>query len=286
MNLSPVPPATRSRARPTAPRPDPCDAAAPVAKELDLAIEGLQPVQLVGISVAGEQTVVQAPGLSVCFDVGLCPRACLAAQTVALSHGHVDHMGGLMYYFAQRHGKHRGAGRVACHPSLEGPIRRIMTACIEMEGRPTNFYIHPMREDDEIDLHDGRRLRAFETQHTVPSLGFIVLDAPPSPEEQGKPLVCYTGDTSWGPHFQREDVQRAKVLITECTYFDAQARSRAHRHGHLHLRDIPSLLELVDAEHVVLTHLPRELTPERGRKMLDHVIPERHRERVVLLMGE
>ena len=72
--------------------------------------------------------------------------------------------------------------------------------------------------------------------------------------------------------------------MTECTYFEAAARDRAHRNGHLHLRDIPSLLELVRAEHVVLTHLPRDLTPDRGRRMLDHAIPARHRERVVLLM--
>ena len=144
-------------------------------------------VRLVGVSVAGEQTVVQAPGLGVCFDVGLCPRACLAAPMVALSHGHVDHVGGLMYYFAQRHGKRMGAGRVACHEALADPIRRIMAACIEMEGRPTLFEVVAMREDDELILEGGkeggqeggevgRTLRAFETQHTVPSLGFVVLE--------------------------------------------------------------------------------------------------------------
>jgi ribonuclease Z len=53
------------------------------------------PYRIQGISVAGEQTVVQIPELDVSFDIGMCPRIALSSPYVALSHGHMDHVGGL-----------------------------------------------------------------------------------------------------------------------------------------------------------------------------------------------
>ena len=52
------------------------------------------PFRVQGISVAGEQTVIQIPELDVCFDMGECPRSALPAKFVAISHGHMDHIGG------------------------------------------------------------------------------------------------------------------------------------------------------------------------------------------------
>ena len=51
------------------------------------------PWRIQGISVGGEQTVIQVPELGVNFDIGLCPRIALASEFTALSHGHMDHDG-------------------------------------------------------------------------------------------------------------------------------------------------------------------------------------------------
>ena len=45
----------------------------------------IPPYRVQGISVAGEQTVVQVPELDVTFDIGLCPRIALSSPYVAIS---------------------------------------------------------------------------------------------------------------------------------------------------------------------------------------------------------
>ena len=72
------------------------------------------PYRVQGISVAGEQTVVQIPELDLNFDMGHATRASLTAKTVALSHAHMDHLGALPYWLSQRYFQKLGAGRVVC----------------------------------------------------------------------------------------------------------------------------------------------------------------------------
>ncbi|MFW6059197.1 MAG: hypothetical protein ACODAQ_03395, partial [Phycisphaeraceae bacterium] len=103
-------------------------------------------------------------------------------------------------------------------------------------------------------------------------------------QRQQIPLVCYTGDTMWGEHFEREDVLNAKILLTECTFLEAGHRDRASVGKHLHLDDIVALLERSSAEAVVLTHLSRRTHMNVVRQTLDEAIPAEHRDRVFVLM--
>ena len=265
------------------------------------------PYHVQGVSVAGEATTVQVPELGICFDVGEALPATLASPVVAISHGHIDHVAALASYVMQRGRQGRGGSTVVCHKQIVEPVHQVIEAWTRLEGGEPTYKLVGLEHEQTMRLTGNLVLRAFETQHTVPSLGFIVAERTKRlkrayrhlpherleelqnegvaiMERRDKPLVCYVGDTDWGPHFQRGDVQAAKLLIVECSFLKAAHRGYARQGKHLHLDHIVSLLELVQAEAVVLTHLPRQMEMEQARRLVDYAVPARHRGRVFLLM--
>ena len=267
----------------------------------------VHPYRIQGVSIAGEETFVQVPELGVCFDIGRAPRASLNSDYVALSHGHMDHSAGLAYYFSQRHFQGIGTGTVVCHPKLEAPIKGVMNAWIDLEAQRTPHKIVPLEPDQEHEIKNNIVLRAFATRHTVPSLGYVTVEKRsklreefvglPQPKlvelkQQGVeitqindiPLVCFTGDTMWGDHFDRPDVLNAKVLITECTFMEPEHRGRADVGKHLHLEHIAQLMEKSNAEAVILTHLSRRTHISEAKRMIEDAIPSKHLDRLLILM--
>src|SRR5262249_29187701 len=86
----------------------------PPPREGSLGFLFIPPYRIQGVSIAGEMTVVQAPELDIAFDMGVCPRSALASRYVAVSHGHMDHIGGLAYYCSQRKFQGMGVGSIIC----------------------------------------------------------------------------------------------------------------------------------------------------------------------------
>lgn len=265
------------------------------------------PFRIQGLSIAGEESVVQVPELDVCFDIGSTPKTVLTSNYVALTHGHMDHSAGIAYYFSQRNFQGMGEGTVVCPPALEQPIHNVMRAWIDLESQKTPYNVVPLAPEEEIEVKNNVFLRAFATQHTVPSSGYVIVERRSKlrPDLQGLPqeklielkqkgeditvtlevpLVCYTGDTMMGPHFEREDVLSAKILITECTFIEPGHRSKAAVGQHLHLDDVAEIVRRSKAETVVLTHLSRRTHMGQVHQWLDEALSGEDRERVMLLM--
>ncbi|MFM9144067.1 MAG: MBL fold metallo-hydrolase [Phycisphaerales bacterium] len=266
------------------------------------------PYRIQGISVAGEQAVVHVPELDVCFDVGLCPRAILPTPTIALSHTHMDHVGGLPYWFSQRFfQKMPGTARCLVHPKMAEPLRRMMAAWVDLERQRTPHEIVAIEPDTEFQLRPNIVVRAIEVSHTTPALGFVAIERRRKlrdefhglPQDRLRelraqgieitrtveiPLVAYTGDTEPGDFLLREEFRRAQVVITECTFFEDEHRDRAKIGKHLHVEDLRPLLEAWEARDVVIVHVSRRTLLPFARTRLEEVAGKARAESIHLLM--
>ena len=266
------------------------------------------PYRIQGISVAGEQAVVHVPELDLCFDVGLCPRAILPTPTIALSHTHMDHVGGLPYWFSQRFfQKMPGTARCLVHPKMAEPLRRMMAAWVDLERQRTPHEIVAIEPDTEFQVRPNIFVRAIEVSHTTPALGFVAIERRSKlrdefhglPQDRLRelraqgveitrmieiPLVAYTGDTEPGEFLLREEFRRAQVVITECTFFEDEHRDRAKIGKHLHVEDLRPLLEAWEARDVVIVHVSRRTLLPFARTRIEEVAGKARAESIHLLM--
>ncbi len=279
----------------------------PPPREGSLAFLYLPPYRVQGISVAGESTCVMIPELDVCFDMGECPRAALASKHVAISHGHMDHIGGLAYYCSQRRFQGMGTARIVCDARLAGPINRMMAGYVDLEQQRTPYELLPLTHEQQLEIKPNIFLRAFEVEHTSPTMGFAIVERRSKlkpeyvdlPQEKLRelkernveitrtleiPLVAYIGDTAPGPHLVRADVRQAQIIITECTFFEPEHTERAKVGMHLHVNDIAEWLRIAQCKHMVLTHISRRTHLGYARERLLELLGEEKAQRVLLLM--
>lgn len=254
---------------------------------------------ILGYSVAGEESVIQVPELNVNFDIGKCPRPALTSDFCLLTHGHIDHSAGIVYYLSQRFFQGMSVGTVLCPAKIAGPLSDIIHAWAGLEGKVTEHRIIPMNVGDEFEIRKGLIARAFAVRHRVPALGFTLIDRREKlkPEllaqnlpghilrkmkEKGEeityrldvPLVAYTGDTCMGETLLQPGVVDAKVLITECTFFEPDHRKRARVGEHLHISELIEVLPQLKNELVLLTHLSRRTHIKLARGILRDAMAE------------
>ena len=262
---------------------------------------------LQGYSVAGEASVIIAPELDCAFDMGMCPREALTVNHVLLSHGHTDHFAGLPYYFAQRDFQGIEGGKVLLPAKLAEPVGELMRVWGRIDGQQPPHEIIPMKAGDDYEIRRGLFARAFATRHRSDSLGYAVIEVRhklkseyvglTGPEivalkKEGVeitdrveiPLVAFLGDTAPADYSALPCVAQAKVLLIECTFFEDEHRDRARQGKHLHVHDLPGILEGMKNERIVLIHVTRRTNLGFARKQLKALLDKSVLARVSFLM--
>jgi len=284
---------------PMIPKPPPRDGA--------LGFLLLSPFRVQGYSVAGEATSINIPEMDVCFDMGMAPRSALAAKFCALSHGHMDHVGGLAYWCSQRNFQGMGPGTIVCDARIESDVRGMMEGFQNLERQKTPYELIPLEHEQEIQIKNNIMLRAIHTEHTAPSCGYVVVEKRTKlkehlvglPQEKLRdmkqrgeeivnhlevPLIAYTGDTLPGAHLLRDDVRKAQVIISECTFFEPDHKERAKIGMHMHVDDLVEWLKLTECEHMVVVHLSRRTHLGQARKQLNQLAGKELASKVHFLM--
>lgn len=267
-------------------------------------IEGLE---IIGYSIAGEETVVAMPQLDVCFDIGKAPDQVISINNVLLTHGHMDHAAGLAYYLSHRNFCGIAAGTVAAPAGLIRPIQQIVDAWGKLDGNEIPANLIGVEPGDEFQIKPNLFAKVFPVKHSRGSVGYTVIEKRKKikPEYAGLngpqivelkkqgviidnpielPIVTYLGDSQYFDYSSLDYVAQSKILITECTFFEDDHIERAKAGRHIHIDNFASFLENLDNEHIVLIHTTQRTPLYTVRKKLQEALPADIYKKVTLLM--
>ena len=167
-----------------------------------------------------------------------------------------------------------------------------------------------MEPGSRVSLRRDLSMTCFPADHRVPTLAFVASEERHRllPEYESKsreeikalaaegtevaervaiPLAAFSGDTSAAilDRAAREFF-RAKVLLLECSFVEAQDRHRAAPFKHIHLDEIAERADLFENEVVVLTHLTLRTPPDVIRRLVKRRLPARLADRAVPFLPE
>ncbi len=266
-------------------------------------------IDIIGYSVAGEETVVAMPQLDVCFDVGKAPDQIIPINNVLLTHGHMDHAAGFAYYLSQRNFCGISAGTILAPDNLLLPIKQIVEAWSKLDGNKIPAKLVGVKPGDEYQIKPNLVARAFPTKHSRGSVGFTVIEkrkklkseyiglTGPQIVELKKqgieidyplefPIVTYLGDTQYVDFSQLDYIVNSKILIAECTFYEGEHTTRAKAGKHMHVDELATLLKNLNNEHIIITHTTQRTPMSEIRKILKKALPKDKYDKITILMAK
>ncbi len=266
-------------------------------------------LEIIGYSVAGEETVVAMPQLDVCFDIGRAPPQVIPINNVLLTHGHMDHAAGIAYYLSHRNFCGQSPGTILAPQNLLEPMREIIDAWGRLDGNKIPANLIGVKAGDEYQIKPNLFARVFPTKHSKGSVGYCVIEkrkklkpqyagltGPQLVElkKQGTeidyplefPIVTYLGDTQYVDFSQLKYIVESKILIAECTFYEGEHAERAEAGRHIHINEFAGLIEKLQNEHIIITHITQR-TPLRDIKRIlkESLSPEKYQKVIPLIAG-
>jgi len=266
-------------------------------------------LEIIGYSVAGEETVVAMPQLDVCFDIGKAPNQIISINHILLTHGHMDHAAGIAYYLSHRNFSGQSPGTILAPRNLMDPIKEIIDVWSRLDGNKVPANLVGVKAGDEYQIKPNLFTRVFPTKHSKGSVGYTVIEKRKKikPEyaqltgpqivelkKQGIeidypleiPIVTYLGDTQYVDFSQLKYIVESKILIAECTFYETEHSGRAEAGRHMHINEFAELIEKLHNEHIIITHTTQR-TPMRDiRRILKEALSPEKYKRVILFMDK
>ncbi|KAL8574323.1 hypothetical protein ACOMHN_015854 [Nucella lapillus] len=266
-------------------------------------------------SLSGIETcvVVKADDLKIAFDMGYSIPQSVGCANVFISHGHIDHIGGVTNHASKRSLFSMKKARYYLPPLLVDSLRAVTDASYAMAETTEalqDVHILPLSGEDTAKLPGNYFMRAFPTVHRVPSQGYILYKTVRKLKAQyvGQPSatiaqlhrdnvdihdlittpeIAYMGDTMMDVFLDppTPDLLRVKLLITEATFLDGSDKrdsvEKARARGHTHLQEIADNAALFrDVGHILLMHFSTKYSASYVSQAVPKALPAELREKV------
>lgn len=259
-----------------------------------------------GYSRAAVQSYWRIPELKLGFDLGGSPWTFLGTSSWFVTHAHLDHLAAIPVFVARRRMMKMEPPTIYLPAEVVDNVHRLLLAWQRLDRGRMVCELIGVKPGDVVELSREHVVTAFQTKHTVPSVGYVVWDRRkklrpdlvglPQNEIRDRrlageevthevrvPLVCYTGDTAPAGLDNDPAVYEAQVLITEMTFYRPEHRKeKIHKFGHTHLDDIIERADRFRNELIVLTHFSTRYHEKQIRAAVEQRLPEKLRERVHL----
>jgi ribonuclease Z len=266
-------------------------------------------LDIIGYSVAGEETVVAMPQLDLCFDIGKAPDQIIPINHVLLTHGHMDHAAGIAYYLSHRNFCGMSAGTILAPEVLLPSMRDIFDAWARLDGNSLPANLVGVKPGDEFQIKPNLFTRVFPTKHSRGSVGYTVIEKRKKLKvdfagltgqqivelkKKGVevdnpieiPIVTYIGDTQYVDFSQLNYITESKILIAECTFYVDEHAERALAGRHMHIDEFVQLINKLNNQHIVVTHTTLRTPMSQIRKILKDELPPDKFDKVTLLMDK
>ncbi|KAK6920860.1 Metallo-beta-lactamase [Dillenia turbinata] len=135
-------------------------------KKRGLTIEGY-PIE--GLSIGGQETCIIFPTLKLAFDIGRCPQRAISQDFLFISHGHMDHIGGLPMYVATRSLYSMKPPTVIVPAAIKESVEKLFEAHRTMDQSELKHNLIGLNVGEEIVIRKDLKVRAFKTYHVIPS---------------------------------------------------------------------------------------------------------------------
>ena len=273
----------------------------------NLAYVKIDELEIIGYSVAGEETVVAIPQLDVCFDIGKAPDQVISINNVLLTHGHMDHAAGIAYYLSHRHFNNQSPGNVLAPVNLIEPIKEILISWEKVDGSPIPGNLIGVIAGDEFQIKPNLFARVFPTKHSRGSIGFTIIEKRKKLKKEytdltGQqivelkkqniqidtpleiPIVTYLGDTQYVDFSQLDYIKNSRILIAECTFYEIEHNERAEAGRHMYIKEFAELVEKMQNEHIVVTHTTQRTSLHEIKETLKRALSEEKFQKTILFM--
>ena len=251
-----------------------------------------------GYSRAAVQTYWRIPELKMGFDFGAQPWDFMGTGNWFVSHAHLDHIAALPVYVARRRMMKMDPPTIYLPEECVEGVKQVLGAFSRLDRGRLPCSLKPVVPGDEIELSRELVVTAIETDHRVPSLGYVVwerrkklkpeyqeltgeqirdirLGGVEVSEETRIPRLGYLGDSTPLGLDDNPVMYEVEILITELTFVAPDHRpEKIRKLGHIHLDHLVARRERFQNQLIIAAHLSTRYHPRQVERIVKKALPD------------